>query len=224
MPLKNYSTLPPGGWVYEQMREDGATVLSKVKLFVPISDATSHVLKIRVANKLPKATYEEVLADIDNYTCERLGFDPKWCSSGVKKKSISLQNRLEAVGRVASAVTRGASTIFDWLGKGGIPVHQEQADKRSRTCLGCPMNHEGGLTATVAASVAEVILAQRRAKLDLKLEVDREKDLHTCQICLCHLPLKIWVPLNVILERITQEELKQFPAYCWMNTETTPAL
>ena len=79
MPLLTTNSLPPGGWVYEQFRNG---VLFKVfNSMGPYADFTKGILAVRSANVLPGATLPEVDLDIQNYTCNRLGNDRRWCGA-----------------------------------------------------------------------------------------------------------------------------------------------
>jgi hypothetical protein len=80
MPLLTTNTLPPGGWLYEQLRSG---VLFKVfNSMGTYADFIKGILSVRVANALPGATLEEVDAEVQGYTCSRLGNDRRWCAPG----------------------------------------------------------------------------------------------------------------------------------------------
>lgn len=88
----------------------------------------------------------------------------------------------------------GAKAIYDGFGE--APPRQEVAQARADVCTGrlsgrkCPSNYQGGWAVTT--EIAKAIHAQRQRKLELKLSVEGENLLGTCEACRCHLPLKIW--------------------------------
>jgi hypothetical protein len=80
MPLLTTNALPPGGWVYEQPK-DGLP-FKQFREMGPFKDFLQGILSVRTANLLPGATLAEVDSDVQNYTCARLGNDPRWCAAG----------------------------------------------------------------------------------------------------------------------------------------------
>jgi len=108
----------------------------------------------------------------------------------------------------------GIETLLSWLGSGGICVSQELAQERTNTCLKCEFNQSGSV---ITESIASAIKAQMELKNQMGLKTDGIKSLHSCLNCGCHLPLKIFIPLDKLGN--TDEDLKKFPAHCWMKTE-----
>jgi hypothetical protein len=229
MPLKNFNTLPPGGWRYVQP-ETGY----KVNEMGPASDAAKTMLIHRRDNNLPGATMQQCFIDLDNATCERLGNDPAWCDS--QKKTSPQINPLQPEGakraglQSLSNAGKGALILKDWLGEGGIPVADSLAQARAKVCVedcsdparaeeGHFYNRPPGFFAKITGAVAQAILEQRREKLNLGLTLKDEDKLHTCAVCDCNLELKPWVQMDIILNRTPPETLAQFPKHCWMVTE-----
>jgi hypothetical protein len=73
--LITYSPFPPGEFVYEQTegeyhKFDGSGL--------SMGQQAKNVLRFRAANHLPRATYVEVVQDIDAYTCARLKNNPQF--------------------------------------------------------------------------------------------------------------------------------------------------
>lgn len=73
--LKSYNRTPPGGYPYYQ----GGAKPHKFPSVPVIESQAQQVQAYRQANALPRATFEEALADVSEFQCYRLGFDPKWC-------------------------------------------------------------------------------------------------------------------------------------------------
>jgi hypothetical protein len=223
--LKTLKTIPPGGWIYvQEYNDNGQKRTRKFSDMGPIGTIVGVLLSFRTANKLPRASYDEIVEDIENATCERIGFDPQWCVSKKNWTALSRPGLRESV--VAGAIhavrnaASGASILSDWCGEGAEPVDNALANARAQTCLVCPRNQEGHFFAKLTGLVARAILAQRRVKTERGLQVSCEDALHTCTVCDCHLPLKVWVPWKTIFDRTHPDKLKEFPEQCWILTET----
>jgi hypothetical protein len=73
--LITYSPFPPGEFSYEQT--DG--IYHKFEgMGLSVGQQAKNVLKFRTANQLGRATYVEVVQDIDAYTCARLKNNPQF--------------------------------------------------------------------------------------------------------------------------------------------------
>lgn len=120
--------------------------------------------------------------------------------------------RLESIGI-------GSRILFDWLGDGGKPVPQEQSDSRAATCRSCPHNWEGDWFNKLTAEVVSVVMMQRRAKMGLGLHVKDENGIHFCEVCQCHLPTKVHVPLKHIESYTPEQVWSELPEICWMKKE-----
>jgi hypothetical protein len=230
MPLNRLDRNPPGSWRYEERDPSGA-VLRKFHNAGPIQNAAKELLDYRTANSRPRATFAECVADIDEFTCKRLGGDPAWCSGpGAKKNPITQppsprhvlpgSPARRAVEGVANAVA-GASTLFDWLGEGGQPVPLPLAQSRANTCLACPHNKPAHGIARLTGPIARAIHGQREERRKLGRVVVGEEKLQTCAICACHLALKVDVGIEHIVSHASNETLKQLPAWCWQVKEAT---
>lgn len=73
--LRSYDTSPPGGFPYVQ-----PPPLSRNFPTQPVIEAQArNVMGFRQNNRLPRATYAECLADVDQYQCQRLGCNSGFC-------------------------------------------------------------------------------------------------------------------------------------------------
>lgn len=231
MALRTRNELPPAGWLYTQKADDGKTVLKEFKGMIPFNDFVNEVLDLRKGNNLQRANFDDTAADIEEATGFRLGYDPRWW--GQKKTSLYQVARalpshvLQAAKHVvehAENAVRGAHIIKDdWLGKGRDPVARDLAQQRANICILCEFNRDGHFFQKLTASIAKAIHEQRRLKTGLGLKVDGEDQLHTCQKCDCHLPLKIFTSIDTIKERTSLETINDMPGFCWVRKESIPA-
>lgn len=225
--LITLKTLPPGGWRFEQKSKDGRII--KLDGMGPFWDHVHAIQTYRKSNGITPDDEQSISYELQAQTCARLGNDPKWCDSQKKtllrRLSVLPAHVREAAQRVEN-VSNGARILVDWLGDGAVPVPISLAQSRTNICLcagtdgtPCPENIESHGVMQLTDKIAEAILEQRRKKKEMNLFVDGEKNLHTCRVCACHLPLKVHVPMDVIIARTSEKLLKRFPSYCWMRTE-----
>ena len=103
-----------------------------------------------------------------------------------------------------------------WLGDGGQPVEQVQAQQRAEVCAVCEQNQPHGLWETLTAPAVAEITGQLAIKDELNLKVDGEDRLHICERCWCYLPLKVYGPLKHILVSTNSADM---PDNCWIKQE-----
>jgi hypothetical protein len=119
----------------------------------------------------------------------------------------------------------GLRVLTSWLGSGGTPVPQEQAEARSWTCVAgndgnpCPSNVSPNWWEKSTGAIAETIRETLRVKHDASLTVRNEAKLFMCQNCGCALPLKVWTPIHHVRTVLSKESISNLPSYCWMKTE-----
>ena len=107
------------------------------------------------------------------------------------------------------------ATVKSWLGEGGKPVSPEIANNRAAQCLGCDFNVGGTMSREMASDAAKKVL---EAKNRLKMRVQGENLLHTCELCRCYLPLKVHVPMVHILRfqrESVRETIRSGKPDCW---------
>lgn len=233
MSLKTTNTLPPGGWIYDQKDNNGKVVKKNWNhRHSPFSEFCMEVLHVRENNKFNRATLPEVKEDVDEAQCQRLGYDQNF----VKKKPVSFQPmRLfspthlrevaRAVGNQITGLADGANIITRWFGSGAVPVAHDVAQRRADICntvasgASCPFNSPGFAP---VERIAEIIKARVEKKNELKLEVKGEENLHTCSLCFCHLPTKVWTPIEHIISGTPSpmiEKFKREQPKCWILAE-----
>lgn len=116
----------------------------------------------------------------------------------------------------------GLAVITEWIGEGGIPVPKEQAEARSKCCIGCPENVAGKWWEKATNSIALAMREILAVKNDCEYRVENEDALFVCRICGCCNRLSIWAPIEHIKAHTTDEEFQKYPARCWKPKEITP--
>jgi hypothetical protein len=137
------------------------------------------------------------------------------------KPSQSDLSQLSAVAAKAKLVWQGLRTLGDWLDSGSPAVAQELADARGATCAACPINGKGDVTSWFAAPAAAAIKRQVEKLKARSLTTSSDDKLGVCEACLCPLPLKVHVPIEVIKNHTsdaTLDKLRAAPA-CWVVKE-----
>lgn len=233
MRLLNTNGRIPGGWRYQQFDATGKLLHKWSSDFDPWVMFLAKVRNFRVANQLIRQNADFVEADVTEYLAREFGGDPKYFTSDKGQKKTSLTSRFQSrsLARLVGASRKllsGAEIIKDWLGDGLKPVSQEVAQARADVCLGtngvpCPHNNPGWKP---VETIAEIIRAWSAAKNDMTLTVVGEDKLHSCDICLCSIPTKIWTPMETIAERTPQAMFEKFaseaPQNCWMLVNQNP--
>jgi len=231
MPLRTYTHTPPGGLQYEQQDANG-NVLKKFRSdSLPFPAFCREIQRVREANHLPRATFNETKEDVDEANCQRLNYDPTWVQKKTGKtgftptrlfKTASAQVR--AVATLFSNANAGIKTLLDWGDDGFKPVAQETAQARADICLRgdsgnpCPQNQNPAIR--IPDVIATKIKTHIESKNGMKLKVEGEADLNICVKCGCFLKLKLWTPMDAILANTPNLKLENLPDYCWIKNHT----
>ena len=117
----------------------------------------------------------------------------------------------------------GAQALADWLG-GEPPVHKLVALNRAEACVQgdngqpCPLNVEPNWwERNVKDPIARWITKELEVKHRYQLQTPYDGQLHMCRACGCCMKLKVWTPAKVLKSHITEKQLNQTPAFCWMR-------
>lgn len=108
---------------------------------------------------------------------------------------------------------KGAATLAEWIGDGGVPVSPELANKRADICAACPQNV--AKVKKIEKAVAEAILRKEEVRNKMDLRTGNDHNLRMCATCGCYLKLKVWVPFKNLRE-------EDFPENCWFWREMQP--
>lgn len=113
----------------------------------------------------------------------------------------------------------GAAIIREWLGAGGAPVPQMQAEARAHTCVGCAENVAPRWWERAVNEIAETIRQHLEIKHRVDLKVTADDALHMCRKCGCCLQLKVHTPIAHIADHTEPELVERLPDFCWMKRE-----
>lgn len=219
------SRTPPGGWQYRYAATNWQITEPLNKSF---SDAVNLMIDHAKANPTKgfPTDFKTASEYLETYTAKRLNNNPQYIrevdenGQTAQKKTTHLLSGLSGLREgVAHAVNRfretanGARILADWLGHGGIPVSQAQAEKRAEICSGCKLNRRRDNP--ISSTVAETIIEHERARHQVELRTTRDVALNTCGHCGCYLKLKVWVPTKYL----DQPPASTFPPHCWINKE-----
>lgn len=85
MKLYSFSPFPPGAYPYEQVFN--GKIYKFPDMGLNIEQQALKIQQFRAANGIPRSTLAETIEDLNEFTCARLGNDPKWCGDG--KRAVS---------------------------------------------------------------------------------------------------------------------------------------
>lgn len=115
-------------------------------------------------------------------------------------------------------IKQGRANLAEWLGEGGKIVGRAEAQARADVCLkgnsGKPCPNNVPLNPATKA-IALAIKTHLAIKNSHRLRVEGEKSLHHCRACSCVLRLQVWLPQEMVVSQLTDEELPLLPLFCW---------
>lgn len=216
--------IPETGW-------DSTVVLPKFPSLRVLTDAVIQHRKgnMHMTNKhgwsLDPFVVENQIAQYNAEICRSMGWDsfitgdastpPRAIQAPAQKKSAPVV----VVRKTAAAV----SMIRDWLGSNLEPVSKDLATKRAWVCgvrengEGCQFNSAGGMLEKIGAIAGQQLKVLVAVKKDMNLATEFDSSLKSCTVCSCFLPVKVFVPLQHILDNTTPEEMERFDNRCWIK-------
>jgi hypothetical protein len=219
MKLRSRKTLPPGGFTYTDPNK-GLTFDGSVSFL----EQVGIVSRYRKANNFPRPSPVEVSEDLEAFTCARL---PDFCSPSEsaedKKKGPgflpqSLQRLVSRAAGAGSRVAVGARILNEWRMEGPDPVAPDKAEARASVCAMCPYNQPEASFSIVGAA-AETFKALMEVRARKKIQTSNDEKLGVCDVCGCHLKLKVHTPLELVESGTPEDMLQMFPKICWVRTE-----
>jgi hypothetical protein len=166
----------------------------------------------------PAAVYQEVLA-FNVAKCVQMGWNDYLIGGA---ETVPFPPPTPPRQRLRN-LAAGANTIVSWVEDGAPTVSQELANRRASVCHGgddpdkrCPLNGAGGFESYFTVPVANAIRAQIERKRSLKLETPGDDRLGVCTGCDCPLTLKIWMPMENILKKMSADTVTRLDPRCWI--------
>jgi hypothetical protein len=226
--LANRNQFPPGGFQFLQP-ETGWQAPAWMSFDVLVTAVIQH----RKANPALVAKhnwpmdYTSVANEVDAFNtqiCIAHGWTQFVSKSGPndpfsQASRSPLRARLAAAAGSVERVAAGVRTLLDWVGKGGKPVDRDVAEKRAQICTECPLNQHGDWKRYFTEPLAKEISLQLEMKNSLKLATLYDSRLNVCTGCDCPLKLKVWAPLNYIVDSMSDDTRKRLDRKCWILSE-----
>ena len=179
----------------------------------------------------PAQVYQEVMA-FNVAKCLQMGWTD-YLLMGGSESAVPFPTPQPSLLRRARNVAGGAEILVEWIQEGQPVVLQEVANRRAATCAvlqregrkdengnpipGCPKNGKGGLEAYFTVPVSNAIRHELERKKQMKLETPFDESLGTCTACSCPLKLKVFLPLENILPKLSAEQKAALDPYCWIT-------
>lgn len=199
--LKSPATQPPGGYTYRQA--ETALILTSDSFHGLVAKVISH-REYRGLKPTDAATVEK---EVHNQICSRLGLnecnpDPGDDWVPVLKPGILRLTEIMAFSK----------TMLEFIKNGGVMVPMEEAQRRRKICVECPLN--GPATGCKCGLLYQMI--------NMFIPKERKfEDLQICKLCRCSLKAKVNVPMEVI--EAGEDKTLRFPVHCWRHKTLPPA-
>lgn len=235
MPLITRRTFPPGGWWYFQPQTQWPKNPQEFFSGKTFEQAVASIVAHRAANlRFGLSTDEDAVAsELDVFTCVRLKNDPNYCTGGPSPKAVrpspgrAVSGLAAGLARSAGAVVEkarkyatGVGVLLDWLGSGGKTVLKEEAERRASVCAVCPKNVQGGIDSVFTRVAADKIKRQLELRSEMELSTTKDNALNICEACLCVLKCKVWVPIEHVEKKLTDDMRSQLDPSCWIKSES----
>lgn len=222
--LKNRQLQIPGGLKFFQPETKFQT-----QPFMSFDTIVRAVISHRQANPflmrqhgwpVEQAAVENEIDAFNANLCARMGWndyiigtDSPPLSTPPQRHHLLLQS-----GRLAA----GAKTLVEWIGSGAEAVPTELSNKRAEICAGCPKNGVADLTSWFTMPVSQAIRAAINLRKEWKLSTPFDEKLGVCDACACPLHLKVHMPIDRIMARLSDESKRELDARCWILAESRP--
>lgn len=209
--IRNMNETPPGRWRH---RIEGiAGPQAWVSEFYAYNDLEEEVVKRYRANG--KEVPSDLRQRIIDQMCQQL--PDNWCQCGDRTQySMWFRNAVHEFARVF----QGTATLVDWFVAGNREkVSPDVAEYRADRCSTCVFNQppQGCTTCNQKSLRSKVneIVGGSATKYDLAL--------NACAICGCELKAKIWLPKEILLRHMSEQQIAQLPPAhngfkgCWLK-------
>lgn len=227
----NEHEIPSGGWQFYQPE-------TKWRAPTPISSTLNQTVMLIVAmrRKNPAITAkfklatntEAVKSELLRFNRKRLGLSEestpspfqtfRRSSSGGAGGAAGGRGVIDSMSGFKRAA-QGTAVVLDWLGSGANTVSQELAEKRAATCVQCQNNVPGSwYTEAPAEIIKKAVEAWKTmtGKVSFEFKTEQGDKLKSCDTCKCLLPLKVFVPMEHIIQKTRPDVMEELPSLCWI--------
>lgn len=116
-------------------------------------------------------------------------------------------------------VAVGVEVLVDWIESGAEAVPIAQANERAKVCSTCPKNGKGDLLSIFTIPVAKAIRMALQKRKEMALKTPYDDQLGVCSACSCPMALKVHVPLNRFIHKMSSESISALDPNCWIPKE-----
>jgi hypothetical protein len=165
---------------------------------------------------------DTVREELDRYNakvCEHMGWRDYISSAGDAGPPLTPPLPQRLLHRGANVVA-GADTLVDWIASGAEAVVPEQSANRAAVCATCPKNGQGDLLSYFTKPAAEAIRRTVERKNEMSLTTPDDDKLGICEVCDCPLKLKVHLPIETIVKKLSPVTRSELPDFCWIRKET----
>ncbi len=152
--------------------------------------------------------------------CQQMGWNSYIVAEGGGGQPPSNFQRPQSqrfLGKLRSVVGSGSPVIIDFIKSKEEAVPIKVATERAQVCLQCPYNLKAkSLLDIFTTSASEAIRKGLEQLRGWNLSVPNSEGLSVCEICQCPLKLKVFIPLEQIKSKMSDEVRYDLPEWCWI--------
>jgi hypothetical protein len=107
----------------------------------------------------------------------------------------------------------GTSVMARFLASGKQVVSQQEAERRASICVGCPNNTPFAMPCSgICAELKNLVIG-----IVGQVGTSKDAQLHACQVCHCFLPAAVYLPLEIQIPPLSENQKKQLETVgpCW---------
>jgi len=162
--------------------------------------------------------YATVCEEVDSFNarvCEANGWNQYITGPGGDSLPKSMPPQLNLLQR-GQQLAAGAGVLVEWISSGAEAVSAELANRRASVCAACVQNEKGDLLSFFTKPVSAAIQGALNARREMRLSTPNDENLGVCAACSCPLKLKVHIPLDRIMAKLTAESKAGLDANCWI--------
>jgi hypothetical protein len=170
---------------------------------------------------------------VDNYTaavCQHMKWN-EWINEGgavqqspfrpISNPPMADPSKILVATASIKKLWAGVKTIDEWVDANAPAVDQSLADSRAATCARCPKNGTGDFSKWFTKPAAAAIKRQVEKFSQRKLVTASDDKLNVCDVCLCPMKLKSWMPIEFIRNHTADDVRLALSKVdgCWITAE-----